>query len=189
MPSTDDIRKRQEARQLRKLAQQGHVEQAQTEAQAQSATSEANEAAKAPHDPSNVGQGNAAAQAQAQRTVAKSTRKETVQAKKAQAQRTAEVQAKRDSERSPAVVDVEKELERWNGLGSPPLHLLNAVAQKLDTETRDEGKDIASAAAKGAYDTFLGKRSQKRDRHARMRAQIAAGEAEIARREAQTGAS
>lgn len=182
MPTSDDIRKRQDARRLRKEAQQGHVDRAHSEAVTQAEASAQNEAGKAPADPSNTGPGNAQTAVVAARASANTAKRGTRAEQKLAAKRQTEVQARRDGERSAPQVDVEAELNRWDGTGSPPLHLLNAVAIRHDAELRDEGKDIASAAARGAYETYLGKSAVKRDRHARMRAQIAAGEAQIASR-------
>jgi hypothetical protein len=177
MPSTDELQKRAQLRQLRKQQQQANVEQAHTEAVAQSAKSEQNEAAKKPTQPADkVTQKPAAPSADA--------RAKTKAQQKAAAKRAAEAQADKDARRSPEPVDMEKfEAEAVPG-SNLSLHQLNAIAEKLDREVRDEGKEVAAAAAKGAYETYVGRLAGKRSRHAHMRAQIQAGEQQIAARRA-----
>lgn len=177
MPSTNDLKARADARALRKAQRDGNVEKAHQEAVALSNVSEAQAAAKTPADPAN-----AIPPTQTPRGQVK--RQQTRAAKTAVERRAAEQQAQADAERTPEPVDVVVEAERWDGVGNPPLHLLNAAAAQHDTAVRDEGKAVASAAAKGAYEAYVGRIAPTRNRHARMRAQIAAGEASIASRKA-----
>lgn len=177
MPSTDDLKARADARALRKAQRDGHVERAHAEAVTLSTTSEAQAAAKTPADPAN-----AIPPTQTPRGVIKKMQSRAVQT--AKGRREAEVQAQKDAERTPEPVDVVAETERWNGMGNPPLHLLNAAAERHDAVVRDEGKAVAAAAAKGAYETYVGRIAPARNRHARVRAQIAAGEASIAAQKA-----
>lgn len=177
MPTTDDLKSRANARALRKANREGNVERAQTEAVVQATQSETQETAKPVVNPTNVNP---------TRTAPPVAKKATRAQVAAVGKRKAEVQAQADSELSPEPVDIEEATQRWSGVGNPPLHLLNAVAEKIDAEVRDEGKSVAAAAAKGAYDSYIGKVVGKRNRHQHMRAQIAAGEASIAaRREAE----
>lgn len=173
MPTTDDLKARANARALRKAARDGNVEAAQTEAVKLAQVSEKQAAEKAPAEPASVNT------AQAPRGVIKqqNTRANVTKAGRKAAERQAQV----DAERAPEPVNVEAEAERWNGMGNPPLHLLNAAAERIDAEVRNEGKEVAAAAAKGAYEVYVGKVVGKRNRHARMRAQQAAGEAILAK--------
>jgi hypothetical protein len=175
MPTTNDLKSRAEARALRKAARDGHVDQAHAEAVALSNVSEAQAAAKTPADPAN-----AIPPKQEDKGVIKKMKSRATQT--AIGRRAAEVQAQKDAERTPAPVDIPTEVDRWNGMGNPPLHLLNAAAEQHDTTVRDEGKVVAAAAAKGAYETYVGRIAPSRNRHARMRAQMAAGEAIIAQK-------
>ncbi len=173
MPTTDQLNLRADARAARKAAREGNVERAQAEAVAQAKLSEEQEASKPSNDPTNVNPAPKPAKKPA------ATRAQQTAAER----RKAEIIAQRDAERSPKPVNVEEGIERWNGMGNPPLHLLNAASESIDRETRDEGKRVAAAAGKGAYEAYVGVAPGGRNRHARMRAQIAAGEMAIAARQ------
>lgn len=183
MPNADDMKLRQDARQRRKEQRDGHVVKAHEQdarlsdiqAGNQQRTAIANEAAastKERHDAS-IDKGIVPEAAKR-----KPTRTETTRVAKVKHARQAEV----DARVIPKELDVDKELAKWSGEGSPPLHVLNAVAEQADKRIRDEGRDIAQAAGKGAYEAYVGKVAGKRSRHAHMRAQVAAGEAQIALR-------
>lgn len=176
MPTSNDMQSRANARALRKAQRDASVERSQTEAVTLSAASEAQEGDKPVFKPAAV---NDAPVVKAKPKVSRAERT-------AVEKRRAEHQAQRDSEVSPEPVNIEEAVKRWDGTGNPPLHVLNAVAETLDKEVRDEGKVIAAAAAKGAYDVYLGRAVGKRSRHQNMRAQMAAGEAVIAAQRAKT---
>lgn len=175
MPNTDDIARRAELRKARKEAQQSAVEKAQSEAATQAATSEQQAAEK-------VATAKAVVAGEAPKPVAKpiatpTQRAKTKQEAKAATKRAAEVQAERDIRKAPEPVDLRKlEAEALPG-SNLSLHQLNAIAEKADRELRDEGKEIAEAAAKGAYSTYIGKVEGRRNRHAKLRAQMEAGNA------------
>lgn len=165
MPNADDLKRRAQARELRKANREKAVETAHAEAQQQVAKQQENQTARKPQ---------ATATNEAPKPVAKRpSRTEAVKAEK----KAHEVEARKDATKLPSAVDVEGELEKWDGMGTPPLHILNAIASKIDTSIRDEGKEIATAAGRAAYETYVGKLGGKRNRYGRMRAQIAAGEA------------
>lgn len=174
MPTSNDMQSRANARALRKARRDANVERSQTEAVNLSALSQEQE--KPVSRPAAV---NDAPVVKAKPKVSRAERT-------AVEKRRAEHQAQRDSEASPEPVNIEEAVKRWDGTGNPPLHVLNAVAETLDKEVRDEGKVIAAAAAKGAYDVYLGRAVGKRSRHQNMRAQMAAGEAVIAAQRAKT---
>ncbi len=178
MPSTDDLKARADARALRKAQRDGNVEKMHSEAVALANKSEEQAAAKTPDAPANT---TPPAQPPL-KGAAKAT--QTRAAQTAKGRRQAEVQAQKDAERAPEPVNIEAAVERWDGMGNPPLHILNAAAERADATLRDEGKAVAAAAAKGAYETYVGRIAPSRNRHARMRAQAAAGEAIIAARKA-----
>lgn len=183
MPNVDDLKTRQAARQLRKEQREVHVVKAHDQdaklsdiqAGNQQRTAIASEAAAATKERNDASIDKGIVPEPAKR---KPTRTETTRVQKIKHAREAE----RDARNIPAELDVDKELEKWNGEGSPPLHILNAVAEQADKRIRDEGRDIAQAAGKGAYEAYVGKVVGKRSRHAHMRAQVAAGEMQIALR-------
>lgn len=174
MPTTDDLKARANARALRKAARDGNVEAAQTEAVKLAQLSQEQAAAKTTPDPDSI---NTPTQTPRGAVKQQNTRANLTKAGRKAAERQAQV----DAERSPEPVNVEAEADRWDGMGNPPLHLLNAAAERIDAEVRSEGKEVAAAAAKGAYEVYVGKIVGKRNRHARMRAQQAAGEAILAK--------
>lgn len=165
MPSNEDLQNRARARELRKENRQKAVEMAHAEAQQASETQSENQAARKTEP--------VASNLTPKPKPKPVSRAETVRKEKA----AHEVQARKDIEAVPAQVDVDSEFEKWDGRGAPPLHVLNALANKTDSEIRDEGKEIATAAGKAAYEVYTGKLAGKRNRYSRMRAQIAAGEA------------
>lgn len=176
MPSNDDLQNRQRARELRKAGRQTAIETAHAEAQTASETQQVNQEARRDDVvATNIAPKPAAAKA-------KVTRAATVRVEKA----VHEEAARRDAELRPAEVDVDAEFDKWDGRGAPPLHVLNALAAKTDGEIRDEGREIASAAGKAAYEVYTGKLAGKRSRHSRMRAQIAAGQAQVDARKTAT---
>lgn len=164
MPNADDLKRRAQAREMRKANREKAVETAHAEAQQQVAKQQENQTARKPQ---------AIATNETPKPAPKrQSRTETVKAEK----KAHEAEARKDASNLPSGVDVESELEKWDGLGAPPLHVLNAIASKIDTSIRDEGKEIATAAGKAAYETYVGKLGGKRNRYGRMRAQVAAGE-------------
>jgi hypothetical protein len=167
MPTAEDLKKRSEARALRRANQQSAIEKAHTEAADAAEKQQQNQKGRdATAELTNV----------APKPKAKPTpRAETVRKGKA----AAEVQARKDSELTPEEVNVEQEFERWDGRGAAPLHVLNAIAKRIDGEVRDEGREIAAAAGKAAYEVYTGKLGGKRNRYGKMRAQIAAGQAKL----------
>ena len=174
MPNTDDLKARAQARELRKQKRAAAVEQAHAQDQGASAKQQANEAAREKAKAIEMERLSAGKPAPAK--PAKPKRSDVTRAAKAQH----EVEAAKDARRVPEPVDVNAEFDKWSGQGTPPLHVLNALASNIDAEARDAGKDIAQAAGKAAYETYVGKIAGGRNRHARMRAQIAAGEAKLA---------
>ena len=180
MPSQEEMKKRQEARLLRKQRQEENIENSHTEAVKLAALSQEQAAAK-----------NAAAARTASEPPKKpapqptgTQRRAAAQQKRAREKATAEARAEKDANLTPAEPDfavLEAEMAEGASLS---LHQLNIIAERQQREARDEGKDIAAAAAKGAYETYIGKVAGKRSRHAHMRAQQAAGEAKIREQQA-----
>lgn len=188
MPSSEDLARRAQLRKERKENQQKAIEQAHDEAQRQATgtaekgpepvvvTKAAAAAAETPakaKEPQPIIPTPAPQKTQVQRKAEKEKAKHDQK-------RATELQAAKDSARSPEPLNIKK-LEDESAPGTElSLHQLNAIAEKADRELRDEGKAVAEAAAKGAYGAFVQQVEGKRNRHARMRAQIAAGEAQLA---------
>lgn len=178
MPNTDDLKARAKARELRKQKRAAAVEQAHAQDQGASAKQQENQVMREKAQAAELERLSAGRPAPAK--PAKPKRSDVTRAAKAEH----EVEAAKDARRVPEPVDVDAEFSKWNGQGTPPLHVLNALASNIDAEARDAGKDIAQAAGKAAYETYVGKVSGGRNRHARMRAQIAAGEVKLSQQKA-----
>jgi hypothetical protein len=174
MPNTDDLKARAAARELRKQKREAAVVAAHDQDVAGSAKQQENEVVREKAKAAELDRLSSGRPAPAK--PAKPKRADVTRAAKAAHERDAAV----DARRVPDPVDVGAEFEKWSGQGTPPLHVLNALASSIDAEARDAGKDIAQAAGKAAYETYVGKIAGNRNRHARMRAQIAAGEAKLA---------
>lgn len=181
MPTVDELKQRQQARELRKAQRQTNVERAHVEAFQLSDVQAQNQVAsdKAKAEADEVAQINAA---KLDRGIVPAP-KPTVSARTTQTRKDKLIHARQadvDAQRMPEPTDAEAEFAKWDGFGQPPLHVLNAIAEQQDRATRDAAKDVANAAGKAAYETYVGKVGVGRNRHARMRTQIAAGEQQIA---------
>jgi len=85
-------------------------------------------------------------------------------AKTQAAQAAAEVQAEKDLQATinPIGERDEHDLSYYRSTNTePPLHVLNAIARRADTEMRDEAAEAARAAGKAAYEVLTERRQQR----------------------------
>lgn len=161
MPNADSITKAKERREARVAGKAAAVEKSAAELIETAKLSELQGKAKS-------GDKEAAStlvQRQPQRTASVAqTKKQRQEA----ARKEAEKQAERDVRVTSEIDESELDLATWTARGQePPLHILNAIAQRNDQALREDARELARAVGQYAYEQAVS--ADTRGRHVRER--------------------
>lgn len=160
MPNPEAMKNAAQKREARRAAREANAVKADAQEKEMSILTELQNKAKT--DPE------AAAALRAKAPEKPPVRKLTKAQRMAEERKAAEAQAEADVRVLSALPEADLDLSKWEARGEkPPLHILNAIAQRNDQAIRDDAREMAQAVGKLVYEQANARDS--RGRHLRER--------------------